>query len=164
MSRTETANSLTTSSVTGRIDSWSDRMERLSKMQVDLSSQLESFQRMQSASTEDLAARLTPIAEAMASLIEQTRQTMERVVTQAAAGHKQAVAAVEGSTKAAQSAASEIRSAMLRVEDQVRKLEEAAKDARENPPTSPWGPAIISALLPLGAVLWLAWKMGVLTL
>jgi uncharacterized membrane protein YccC len=155
---------LTISGIDRRLDDWSDRVGRLQEMQSDLSAKMDELTRVQASSVEDLALRLTPVAEAMARLTEESRQTLERVVTQSRQGHAEAVAAVKASTKTTSEAAARLSTGMVKVEDQVRQLQEAAREAREDRPPSPWGPAIIAALLPTAAVLWLAWKVGALAL
>ena len=160
MSRTETANALTVSAVTGRIDGWSAQLARLQAMQSEVATTLDSLTLQKAATAEDMANALMPVAESMARLTEETRQTLARVVSQSQQGHKAALEAMAASTKAAQTVASDLSSTMLRVEHQVERLLEAARANERDPPTSPWVPAIVAALLPLGAVLWLTWKLG----
>jgi hypothetical protein len=133
-------------------------------MQSELGATLESMALQRAATADEMAKALTPVAESMARLTEETRQTLERIVSQSQRGHAEAVSAVRASSQVAGNAASDLRSAMLRVQDQVRELTEAAKEARETPPVNPWGPAIVAALLPTLAVLWLGWKCGLLHL
>ena len=160
MTRTATAHALTVSAVDKRIDDWGGHLARLQTMQSELTTTLESLALQKAATAEDMAQALLPVAESMARLTEETRQTLARIVHQAQQGHTAAIEAVAVSTKAAKDVARDLGTAMLRVEDQVQKLMDAATEEKKNPPTNPWGPAVLAALLPTAAVLWLMWKLN----
>jgi molecular chaperone GrpE (heat shock protein) len=162
MSRTETAQRLTTSAVDKRVDGWSAQMALLQTMQTEVTTAIESLALQKSATAEDMAKAMLPVAESMARLTEETRQTLGRIVSQSQQGHKAATEAIATSTKAAKEVASDLGTSMLRVQDQVQRLLNATQAAQENPPVNPWGPAIIAALLPTTAVLWLAWKLNLI--
>ncbi|WP_042442206.1 IncQ-type mobilization protein MobB [Azospirillum sp. B510] len=162
MTRTETLNRSVRSAAAVRTETLRAEMNELEQMSQDVAEALKDLQTSRAQTVEDLARQLAPLAAAMASLTEETRRTLERVTQQSAAGHQQAVTAVRGSTQAAQQAADQLRAGMLRVEDQTRRLLEGLRDARETPPPSPWPPALVAAVVPLAAVLWLAWRVGVM--
>ncbi|MDT7953053.1 MAG: hypothetical protein RQ966_16240 [Acetobacteraceae bacterium] len=161
MSRAATATTLTDSAVDERVQGWGKQLATLQKMQADLSASLESLALQKAAAADELARALLPVAESMTLLTEETRQTLEGIVAQSRSGHAKALAAIQDSTEVAKAAASSLTSAMLRVEHQVSQFEIQAREAREAK-TSPWGPAIVAALIPLTAVLWLAWRLGAL--
>ena len=162
MSRIETANRLTVSAVDGRIDGWSDQLARLQTMQSEVATTLESLALQKAAMAEDMARALLPVAESMARLTEETRQTLARVVRQSQQGHRAATEAIATSTKAARDAARDLSSSMLKFDHQVSSLLETTRAAERSRPTNPWGPAILAALVPTGAVLWMAWMLGLL--
>ena len=161
MSRTEIANRLTVSAVNDRVADWSDQVARLQRMQGELAIQLEALTAEKTATAEALAGALMPLAEAMARLTEETGQTLSLIVHQSQQSQRAAAEAISISTAAAQDVATRLETSMLKVEHQVELLLTAAQAARQNTPTNPWGPATLAALIPLAAILWLAWRMGV---
>ena len=163
MSRTETLNRSVRAAAAARTETLRAEMTQLEQMGRDVSEALEQLRQSRAQTVEDLARQLAPLAQAMTSLTEETRRTLERVTQRSAAGHQQAVTAVRASTQAAQQAADQLTSSMMRVEEQTKRLLEGLHEAREMPPPSPWPPALVAAVVPLTAVLWLAWQVGALT-
>lgn len=158
MSRAATANTLANSGTGRRLESWGDQVAHLQSMQTDLQGKIEALKMSQAQSAEQMAELMLPLAEAMARLTEETRQTLTSVVTQSRKGHETALASVQETSTALRKVSLDAHASMIQVRDQIAELHMARNNQPR--PQSPWLPAFLFSLVPTLAVLWLAWKLG----
>ena len=161
MSRTATLHSSTRSAVAERLETWSRQTHRLEELQHDVEAKAETLRQTQAQTVEALAAALLPVATAMALLTEETRRTLERIEESAHEEREQMAQRHKEQMAKSQAVADRLATATSQAERTMQSLTQAMSQAAEERP-SPWGPALVSALLPLLAVMALAWKLGVL--
>jgi len=141
---------------------------RLLALQQQVSEQVQELREIRAQIPEDLARALMPLAESMAQLTEETRRTLETVVTQARAGHNEVLAQVESVAAEAEESIKAMKAAATRMEKSLNAALQRAREAVEERRSSRFGlmvtVALLTALPCVGSVLWLAWRAGLLTI
>ena len=168
MRRTETLTRSTAVAHATRLASLESQTRRLLELQQQVSEQVQELREIRAQIPEDLARALMPLAEAMVQLTEETRRTLETVVTQARAGHEEALAQVESVAAQAEESIKAMKAAATKMEQLLNKALRRAQEAEEERRSSRFGlivtVALLTALPCVGSVLWLAWKAGLLTI
>lgn len=168
MRRTETLKRSTAVAHATRLDSLESQTTRLLALQQQVSEQVQDLREIRAQIPEDLARALMPLAESMAQLTEETRRTLETVVTQARAGHKEALTQVQTVATEAEKTVTAMRSSATKMQQALDAALKRAQEAEEQERSSRFGlvvtVAVLTALPCVGSVLWLAWKVGLLTI
>src|SRR3546814_3687620 len=151
MTRIETLQRSVVQANEQRIDSLKDKLTALTTLHREVTEQAAKLEQ----APESLSAALTPLAEAMAALTEETKETLRLVVQQSRQGHQAALASVKQSTEQASAASKALQSRLRRLKTLAERLEALEMDRPPMP--SPWPPAIVAGLMPVAALLWLAY-------
>ena len=163
MSRVSTLHSSTRAAVAARLDNWSDQTHRLEALQRDLETKAEALRQTQAQTVEALAEALLPVATAMGRLTEETRRTLERIEESSREEREQMARRHAEQVAKSQAVTDRLATAMSQAENTIAALTAATHQANQERPSA-WGPALVAAMLPLLAVMALAWKLGVLRL
>src|SRR3546814_3543668 len=99
MTRIETLQRSVVQANEQRIDSLKDKLTALTTLHREVTEQAAKLEQ----APESLSAALTPLAEAMAALTEETKETLRLVVQQSRQGHQAALARSEEHTSELQS-------------------------------------------------------------
>jgi oligoendopeptidase F len=168
MSRTETLRRSTDAAHGTRLASLTQETDRLLTLQERAEEHLASIKQMQGRISEDLSRALLPLAQAMAELTEETRQTLERVVSQSKAGHEEALESVKTVSKDVEKLLGKLDTRLRSMERAASDLSEASRSVDAKAKAAGWKAGLtaglLSALLSGGCVLWLAWRVGALRL
>lgn len=146
-----------------RTEDLGQQVDNLAEVRKGLEATLQEAALHQATTVDDLARRLLPVAEAMARLTEATRLALDQMAQ--ASTREQAATArrhadqVTASRTAGDTLAAAMAQAQATLTDTTTAIQTAARRQ-----VNPWIPALAAALLPLAAVLWLAWKVGALRL
>jgi hypothetical protein len=143
MSRLGTLHRSTDESVSKRVQRWADETDRLGKLSDELSARLEAMEQAKLRTAEDLSRHLAPVATAMASLVEETRQTMEHL------------------RRVAQDERRHAEAARRAAEGTLRKLVELVERTAE-PSWHRWMPTLFATAVPTATVTLVAWRAGLL--
>jgi signal transduction histidine kinase len=168
MSRTETLKRSTAVAHATRLASLESQTRRLLELQQQVSEQVQELREIRAQIPEDLARALMPLAEAMVQLTEETRRTLETVVTQARAGYAEALTQVQTVAVEAEESIKAMKAAATRMEKSLNAALQRAREAAEERRRSRFGlivtVALLTALPCVASVLWLAWTAGLLTI
>lgn len=163
MSRTGTVDRLLRSAHQARTEDLGRQVDSLTEVRADLEATLQEAAIHQATTVDDLARRLLPVAEAMARLTEATRLALDQAAEASSADRAAMDRRHADQVAASKAIADTLAAAMARAQTTLATTS-AAMQAAAQRQVSPWLPALVAAALPTVAVLWLAWRAGVLRL
>ena len=162
MTRTETAKRSINSSVTRRVSEWNEQISALRDLQASLDAQTKTLRDQTETALGELTRHWTPIRADMAALIAETASALTASADQAQSGHRAAVRSVTMIAREAGATITKLTTAEAALERQATRVRTIAAELRSIRIPNPWPPALIAGLTPTLAVIWLAWRAGLI--